>query len=414
MVMTRAATKARAKQQRIVVTRHLDAAFVRNAVALTLIAAWLAGTRLLVASGWIAALLKAAPCAWLALATAWRGEFLLASALALSAFGDAALELEGTFGPPGFLAGLGLFFAGHVAFVARFIRAGALSRGGPIAAPAMLLAYTAFLIATLWSRLEAPLRVPVAAYALVLWVMGASATRLPPAPIEPPSPADAKKQARMLKRVAACKEDCRWSADTARLITQCRDMLKDAATDPFNKENTHVDEGITAHEVDDTLAPVIAEQEDLLKDQDKKQEELKAKLDKAEAELHALEVGWLRASDRNAGALVRAMRSPQGRACFGALLFIASDSVLAWDRFVAPLPCRAALVMGTYFGAQLLLASVDLAPPRNQDPFHYARRLASWFRVGRTDERGGGGLGPGFPKVIISRESRPGSRAHAD
>jgi uncharacterized membrane protein YhhN len=40
----------------------------------------------------------------------------------------------------------------------------------------------------------------------------------------------------------------------------------------------------------------------------------------------------------------------------GALLFCVSDSVLAWDRFVRPLPLRHVLVMATYFGAQWLFA----------------------------------------------------------
>ncbi len=40
----------------------------------------------------------------------------------------------------------------------------------------------------------------------------------------------------------------------------------------------------------------------------------------------------------------------------GALLFIASDSILALDRFRAPIPQRDLLVMSTYYGALLLIA----------------------------------------------------------
>lgn len=39
----------------------------------------------------------------------------------------------------------------------------------------------------------------------------------------------------------------------------------------------------------------------------------------------------------------------------GAILFILSDSILAYCRFVTPLPGRDVLVMGTYYAAQLLL-----------------------------------------------------------
>ena len=40
----------------------------------------------------------------------------------------------------------------------------------------------------------------------------------------------------------------------------------------------------------------------------------------------------------------------------GALLFMASDSLLAWDKFVAPIPLGQLWVLGTYFSAQLLIA----------------------------------------------------------
>ncbi len=40
----------------------------------------------------------------------------------------------------------------------------------------------------------------------------------------------------------------------------------------------------------------------------------------------------------------------------GALLFIASDSILALDKFRAPIPQRDLLIMSTYYGALLLIA----------------------------------------------------------
>ena len=43
-------------------------------------------------------------------------------------------------------------------------------------------------------------------------------------------------------------------------------------------------------------------------------------------------------------------------AAAGALLFAASDGMLAWNRFVRPLPHAQALVLSTYWAAQLLIA----------------------------------------------------------
>jgi uncharacterized membrane protein YhhN len=40
----------------------------------------------------------------------------------------------------------------------------------------------------------------------------------------------------------------------------------------------------------------------------------------------------------------------------GALLFVASDSALAWNRFRAEFKSAQAVVLGTYFAAQLLIA----------------------------------------------------------
>ena len=52
-----------------------------------------------------------------------------------------------------------------------------------------------------------------------------------------------------------------------------------------------------------------------------------------------------------------AIRTRLKLAIFGALLFMLSDSVLAIDRFVNEIPNRDALVMITYYGAQVLIAA---------------------------------------------------------
>jgi uncharacterized membrane protein YhhN len=45
------------------------------------------------------------------------------------------------------------------------------------------------------------------------------------------------------------------------------------------------------------------------------------------------------------------------RVAAGALCFMVSDSVLAYNRFVSPLPAAQLLVLGTYYAAQILLVS---------------------------------------------------------
>lgn len=52
-----------------------------------------------------------------------------------------------------------------------------------------------------------------------------------------------------------------------------------------------------------------------------------------------------------------AIRTRLPLAIIGALLFMFSDSVLAIDRFVYPIESREALVMVTYYGAQLFIAA---------------------------------------------------------
>jgi uncharacterized membrane protein YhhN len=55
-------------------------------------------------------------------------------------------------------------------------------------------------------------------------------------------------------------------------------------------------------------------------------------------------------------AMADALAHPARRAAFGALLFMVSDSLLAWDRFRHALPLSALWVLGTYYPAIGLIA----------------------------------------------------------
>lgn len=68
---------------------------------------------------------------------------------------------------------------------------------------------------------------------------------------------------------------------------------------------------------------------------------------------------WQHASARDAFAL------PARHAAFGALLFMASDSLIAWDRFRHALPLATLWILGSYYPAIGLIAwSVRKAPDR--------------------------------------------------
>ena len=56
----------------------------------------------------------------------------------------------------------------------------------------------------------------------------------------------------------------------------------------------------------------------------------------------------------------------------GALLFVISDFILAWNKFVEPVPYRDALVLGTYLSAQWFLF-VRSTPYRVKHPVHLLR-----------------------------------------
>lgn len=56
----------------------------------------------------------------------------------------------------------------------------------------------------------------------------------------------------------------------------------------------------------------------------------------------------------------------------GALLFVLSDFMLAWGKFIEPVPCRGVLVMGNYYLAQWLLF-VRATPYRVKHPVRLLR-----------------------------------------
>jgi alkylglycerol monooxygenase len=67
----------------------------------------------------------------------------------------------------------------------------------------------------------------------------------------------------------------------------------------------------------------------------------------------------------SAQALGRASvhKTPESRwVAAGALLFMCSDSLLAWNKFVSPLPLSQLWVLGTYFAAQLLMVRFVMLP----------------------------------------------------
>lgn len=56
----------------------------------------------------------------------------------------------------------------------------------------------------------------------------------------------------------------------------------------------------------------------------------------------------------------------------GAILFVISDFILAWNKFIEPVPYRDALVLGTYFAAQWFLF-IRSTPYRVSHPVHLLR-----------------------------------------
>ncbi|WP_240041043.1 lysoplasmalogenase [Paenibacillus ginsengarvi] len=65
----------------------------------------------------------------------------------------------------------------------------------------------------------------------------------------------------------------------------------------------------------------------------------------------------------------------RGWAAFGALLFVASDSILAWNKFVSDVAYSGPLIMTTYYAAQFLIASsfpAKTPQPRTAETNHSA------------------------------------------
>jgi uncharacterized membrane protein YhhN len=56
----------------------------------------------------------------------------------------------------------------------------------------------------------------------------------------------------------------------------------------------------------------------------------------------------------------------------GALLFVISDFILAWNKFVEPVPYRDYLVLGTYYAAPWFLF-IRATPYRVPHPVHLLR-----------------------------------------
>ena len=102
---------------------------------------------------------------------------LLVAALALSAVGDALLSRDGE---KAFLGGLASFLAGHIVYVALFLKTGgglellsAQSWRGAIALA--MAAFSIVMLAALWRRVGPQLRVPIAVYVGAILAMGLSA-----------------------------------------------------------------------------------------------------------------------------------------------------------------------------------------------------------------------------------------------
>lgn len=106
------------------------------------------------------------------------GPRLLVGALLCGWAGDVLLQLDGD---TSFLAGMGAFAAGHVCYLTLFTARGAFAdrrRAAATAAGYALVWLAALLV--VWPGLPSGLRIPVAAYSLLLTAMAAGAAGLGP------------------------------------------------------------------------------------------------------------------------------------------------------------------------------------------------------------------------------------------
>lgn len=102
----------------------------------------------------------------------------LIAALLFGWGGDVALQIGGDLA---FLAGMGSFAAGHVCYLVLFVRHGAFTdRRAAIVRAAPYALVWMVVIALLWGGLDAPMRIPVAGYSLLLTAMAAGAAGLGP------------------------------------------------------------------------------------------------------------------------------------------------------------------------------------------------------------------------------------------
>lgn len=129
---------------------------------------------------WPRSLIKTGSTVLLALIALTTGApWLLTAGLALGAAGDFFLTRPGE---RNFLAGLGAFLAGHIAYVALFAAISDFARltesGIRLAIAALLIAAAAAVYRQLWPHLGA-LRIPVAAYVVTICAMGIAALTLP-------------------------------------------------------------------------------------------------------------------------------------------------------------------------------------------------------------------------------------------
>ncbi|PSJ59421.1 lysoplasmalogenase [Pseudaminobacter soli (ex Li et al. 2025)] len=124
---------------------------------------------------------KTIPVALLAaLVVMARGPLLLAGALALSALGDAVLSREHE---KAFLGGLASFLLAHLLYVALFAHSGG-GLGVLLTSPRLIIGiiiviFALLMLAALWPRVEAALRLPIAVYVAAILAMGLAALTLP-------------------------------------------------------------------------------------------------------------------------------------------------------------------------------------------------------------------------------------------
>lgn len=135
------------------------------------------------APSWRRTVIKAGSIVLLAmLAYLENGPFLLIAGLALSALGDAFLAQKSE---KAFLAGLGSFLSGHIAYVILFALIGSgldiiLAQSWRVILPAIALAFAVSLLRRLLPVVDAQMRLPVTAYVVAIFAMLLTSATVPP------------------------------------------------------------------------------------------------------------------------------------------------------------------------------------------------------------------------------------------